>query len=267
MPDSSASIGIVGSGDLGGAIAKALLNRGFVAPQRLWIANRSGRRGDFEAWPGVTVTTKRQDLVAACDLVFLAVPPDQARGLGIDASGKLVVSVMAGVTLEGLAEATGAQRIVRAMSSPAARLSLAYSPWIAAESVTAADKALVRALFEACGETDEVFDEGQIDVFTAITGPVPGFVAFFAEAMADYARRNGVEARVADRAIRQLFYASGKILKEAKEAPGDQVQAMIDYDGTTAAGLTAMRESELSELIHAGLDAARDKARTIAGEE
>jgi pyrroline-5-carboxylate reductase len=258
------TIGIIGSGDLGGAIATALLESGFVTPEWLWIGNRSGRRAGFEAWPGVTVTTDRQALADACDLVLLAVPPDQMRELGVDASGKLVVSVMAGVTLEDIAAVTGAARVVRAMSSPAARLRLAYSPWIAASGATTEDKTFVGGLFSACGETDEISEEGQIDVFTAITGPVPGFVAFFAEAMAEYARANGVDPSVADRAVRQLFYASGMILRDADADAAQQVQAMIDYAGTTAAGLTAMRDSEISELIHAGLDAARDKARTIA---
>jgi pyrroline-5-carboxylate reductase len=160
-----------------------------------------------------------------------------------------------------LAELTGAERLVRAMSSPAAGRNLAYSPWFSGPHVTDDDRALLTSLFSACGKTDEVFSEEQIDCFTALTGPVPGFVAFFAECMTTYATAHGIEPRTANRAIHQLFHASGVILAEGPATPADQVQAMIEYAGTTAAGLKAMRGSPLASLVHEGLDAARRKAR------
>ena len=39
---------------------------------------------------------------------------------------------------------------------------------------------------------------------------------------------------------------------------------MIDYAGTTAAGLVAMQELGISDLIAKGLDAAVEKTRSIA---
>lgn len=259
------TIGIVGgSGQLGGAIARGLLRSGCIAPEQMFISNRSGDRSGFGEWPGVTVTTRNQDLADRCKVILLSVPPHLASMLEIDTGDKLVLSVMAGVTIDRIAEATGARRIVRAMSNPAADLGLAYSPWCAAGAVTDNDRRIVSAIFGACGLTDEVPDEEQIDRFTALTGPVPGFVAFFAECMVAYAEKHGVEPTVADRAIRQLFRASGTIMAEDTATPGEHVAAMIAYAGTTAAGLEAMKASPLAMAIEAGLDAAFDKARTIA---
>jgi len=72
----------------------------------------------------VTITDDNQALVDASDLVLLSVPPAMAAGLTIDASGKLVASVMAGVTTETIMALSGADRVVRAMSSPAAEHAL-----------------------------------------------------------------------------------------------------------------------------------------------
>jgi len=252
------TIGIIGgSGMLGRPIANAILRSG--AP--LWVSNRSGKSEGFEGTP--TVTTDNQALVEACDVVLLCVPPAQAGGLNINAQGKLVVSVMAGISLSKIKEITGSQRAVRAMSSPAAQLSLAYSPWCASADVTAQDKAAVTAMFATCGTTDEVTAEAQIELFTAITGPVPGFVAYFADCMSTYATQNGVPAAIADRAIRQLFLGAGTMMANTPETPADQVQEMVDYAGTTAAGLLAMQASPLAEHIHAGLDAAVTKTRSM----
>ena len=258
------SIGIVGgSGALGSAIGHALLRDRFITSERLWISNRSGNASGFEEWPDTRFTTRNQELVDACQIVLLSVPPHLASSLGIEAEDRLVISVMAGVSIERIEQETGARRVVRAMSSPAAELGLAYSPWCASGAVSDEDRDRVRGLFDACGLTDEVSSEDQIDLFTALTGPVPGFVAYYADCMVAYAVKCGIDPAVAERAMRQLFHASGVILGESEASPSEHVHEMIAYAGTTAAGLEAMKASTLAASIEQGLDAAYQKARCI----
>jgi len=260
---SSPTFGLVGNGQLGGAIATALLSTGVVDPARLWIANRSGDRRSFAGVEGIRWTTELAEIAAHCDVILMALPPAAVADVAFAAPDALVVSVMAGIDAARLARITSARRVVRAMSNPAAALSLAYSPWFASSAVTAADRALVRRLFEACGTTDEVSEEGQIDCFTAVTGPVPGFVALFADCMAQYAIGRGVAPAVAERAIRQLFLAAGTMLAASDRPAGDHVEEMIRYAGTTAAGLLDMQASGLADAIAHGLEAARLRATTI----
>jgi pyrroline-5-carboxylate reductase len=67
----------------------------------------------------------------------------------------------------------------------------------------------------------------------------------------------------ADRAMRQLFHASGIVLAKSETSAGEHVREMIAYAGTTAAGLEAMKVSALAASIEQGLDAAFQKARCI----
>ncbi|MBL8894108.1 MAG: NAD(P)-binding domain-containing protein, partial [Rhizobiales bacterium] len=249
---------------LGAAIAHALLKTGTISPERLWIANRSGARPPFSEYPQVNITTDASQLAQACDTILLSVPPALFPEVAIKAHDKLVLSVMAGVTIAHMTKRTGASRLIRAMSSPAAELSLAYTPWCASPGVTHKDRDTARTLFEACGKTAEVANEDQIDYFTALTGPVPGFVAFFADAMIADAIARDVPKAIADRAVRQLFHAAGVVLDSTPKSPADHVEAMIAYAGTTAAGMLALRESPLARAIAQGLDAAYRRAKTIA---
>jgi pyrroline-5-carboxylate reductase len=258
------SIGIVGgSGALGSAIGHALLRDRFITSERLWISNRSGNASGFEEWPDTRFTTRNQELVDACQIVLLSVPPHLASSLGIEAEDRLVISVMAGVSIEQIEKETGARRVVRAMSSPAAEIRLAYSPWFTSVGVSDEDRNEVRGLFGACGQTDEVPSEDQIELFTALTGPVPGFVAYYADCMVTYAVKRGIDPAVADRAMRQLFHASGVIFAESEASPGEHVREMIAYAGTTAAGLEAMKASTLAASIEQGLEAAYQKTQCI----
>lgn len=264
MSLSTHTIGIVGgSGMLGLAISEAILKNRTITAGNFWISNRSGNIDAFEQYPGVMSTIDNQELVDACDLIVLCIPPGKIKSLSIKGENKLFVSVMAGVSIQQLHELTGSARVVRAMSSPAAASSAAYSPWVAAPAVTAKDRDAVNDLFNACGMTDEVDSEDQVELFTAMTGPVPGFVAYFAQCMTDYATERGIPPKIADRATRQLFLAAGQMMSDSIATPAEHVQQMIDYDGTTAAGLDVMRHSSLGESIAAGLDAALEKTRQL----
>jgi pyrroline-5-carboxylate reductase len=260
--ESAQGIGIIGgTGWLGAAIARALLSSNFVDPNALWISNRSGRREGFEAWPDVRFTTDNQELVNACPTVLLSVLPQDFGGVAVDARGHLVISVMAGASVEVIAGHTGAERIVRALPNAAAEIELSYTPWFAAPAVTAEDKEFVQSLFGTCGRANEVPAEDQIDYFSALTGPGPAFVAFYMDAMIQHAVGRGVEPEIAERAIKQLFRGAGTMLAASDLSPARTVQVFIDYAGTTAVGLNAFQTSSLSENIGCGIDAAYRKAK------
>lgn len=262
---SANSIGIVGgSGALGSAIARGLLQNQFIEPGQLWVSNRSGNSPKFDEEPEIHFTTNNQELADNCQVILIAVPPHLASSVNINAENSLIISVMAGVSTQRIKQSTGARRVVRAMSSPAAELGLAYSPWCASVDLTDDDRYLTRSLFEAIGLTDELPNEDQIDHFTAMTGPVPGFVAYYADCMVGYATKHGIDPMIADRAIRQLFGAAGAVLAQSDTSPGEHVREMIAYAGTTAAGLEAMRTSPLAESIEKGLEAAYHRAQQIA---
>ena len=255
------SIGVIGgSGMLGRAIVQALVERSMPPAPNLWVSNQSGAQLGFGA---CTVTTDNQTLVEACDVIVLCVPPAQISTLNIVAHDRLLVSVMAGITIDQIKALTGAHRVVRAMSSPAAAQGLAYSPWAASAEVSDHDRFWVRALFDPCGQTDELPDEHAIDYFTAMTGPVPGFVAYFAACMVDYATAQGISPKIADRSVRQLFLAAGTIMATSAASPQDPVRQMIHYQGTTAAGLNAMIKAGIADGIAKGLDAAVAKCRAM----
>jgi len=258
-------LAIVGTGMLGGAIARRLAETRAGDAADIAVAGRGLPPGRLDGVPGIREADSPRAAIAGADIVILAVPPAEAARLQVDCPGALVVSVMAGVTMDRLARITGAARIVRAMCNPAAAQGLAYTPWVASGFVTGEDRALLRGLFLRLGAEDEVTDEGLIDVFTALTGPVPGLLAEVARGMIAHAEARGVPPAVADRAVRQLFLASGHALAQGGETAADHVAGMLAYAGTTTAALESLRALPLDQALARALDAATERARSIAG--
>lgn len=254
-------VGIVGgSGWLGTAIAKALVGSGTVAVQRLTCSYRSRKP---ENPVDCTWTRDNRDLVERSDVVILCVRPGDWSTIQVDAAGKLVISVMAGVTVEDIRRRAGSTRVARALPNAAAEIGYSYTPYFRASSEPQ-DGDIVSALFRSCGEVDAVASEEHIDYFTAMSGSGAAFPALLADAMMNDAIGRGVASDVARRAAQQVIVGAGRLQEHNGASPAETVQSFVDYAGTTAAGIIAMRENGFDSAISAGLEAAFRKARALS---
>ena len=259
----TAHIGIIGgNGWLGNALASAAVAKGVIDPARLVLSSRSGNRGAV-AIPGATWTVDNADLARRSDVILLSVRPEQYPEVAIDASGKLVISLMAAVPAATIAARTGAERIVRSMPNAAMSIGKSFTPWFATPAVTAEDRHLVQALFECCGEADAVPEEAHIDYCSGLSGSGAAFPGLLAQAMIEQAVARGLPLAFARRAAKGVLVGASQLLAE-HEDPAPVVQAMIDYRGTTAAALQTMIDHGFKTAVAAGLDAAATKAAAMA---
>jgi pyrroline-5-carboxylate reductase len=192
------------------------------------------------------------------------VRPEQFQGVHIAAHGKLVISVMAGVPARAIAERTGADEVVRALPNAAAAIRRSFTPWYATAPVSAENKQLVQALFEACGEAAEVPLEAHIDYCVGMTGSGAAFPALLAQSMIAHAVAQGLPPAFAKRAAKGVVAGASQLLAGENGDPAQIVQAMIDYRGTTAAALQAMMDRGFTGSVAAGLEAAAAKAAAMA---
>lgn len=255
-------LGIIGAtGWLGSALGKGLLQRGIVAPEDLVLLNRSGPRGDYHGHSGVVWATDVVDLVQKSEVIVVSVRPGDWPGLGLRARGKLLISFMAGVDFSRLAGCGG--RIVRAMPNAAAEIGASYSPFWAGPGVTEDDKSLLRQVLSAIGTTDELADERQIDLMTALPGSGAAYPALMALAMVEFMRSQGVGEDVAWRATEAAVCGGARMLMPDIRGAARYLAAYRDYRGTTAAGLEAAEAAGFSASIAAALRAAAEAARQL----
>lgn len=260
-------VGIIGgAGWLGQAIATQALASRVLGQTSLMISSRSPRGKQFSNWPEIAWTSDNQELARRADVVILSVRPDQFLGISLDLSGRLVISVMASVSMATLQARLKTDRIVRAMPNAAAEIGQSYTPWLAGAGVTDGDRAFVRTLMESCGEADEVDTEDQIDYLTGLSGSGPAFPALLASAMLSHARVRGLPPHLANWAVKGVVCAASRLLGDGDFNPEKTVAAFVDYDGTTAAGLREMIRGGFVVSVHAGLDAAEAAAARMAAE-
>jgi pyrroline-5-carboxylate reductase len=252
-------LGIIGAtGWLGSALGRAVLDSRLVATSDLVLLNRSGPWPDYHRRTDVTWASDVTDLVAQTDAVVLSVRPEDYTGLGLHAPGRLVISFMAGVPMAALARTGG--RIVRAMPNAAAARGRSYTPWLAGPGVTGADRALVRAILATFGTEDEIREEAQLDVLTALSGSGAAYPALMAAAMLAQARVRGLPEEVARRAVEAVVCDGADLLRGRIETAPDLLDTYRGYRGTTAAGLDAAEAMGFAKAIQEALEAATIKA-------
>lgn len=252
-------VGIIGgTGWIGGALGRALIETGRIAPQNLVILTRGGKAGSFGGHR-VTWAADMADLVARSDVIVLSVRPQDWRGLGLQASGKLVISVMAGVPLRSLPP-----RTIRALPNAAAELRQSYTPWFAGPECSAEDKALSVSLLSAIGSCDGVDNEDQIDLLTATSGAGPAYSALMARGIVGFLQESGLRADIAQRAAEAMICGSAGLLAGKMHEVDAMVQVFIDYQGTTAAGLTTAQEQGFEVALKRGLGAATARAKAMS---
>jgi len=246
------TIGIIGgAGWLGRALSRFLHERFGLREGQLIRSYRSQKCDDNIPciW-----TQDNAALVAKSDVIVLSVRPQDFPSLTITAPDKLFISLMAGVTMDEIAAKTGARRIARAAMNAAAELAQSYTPFfIRSEDIH--DAATIQSILSSCGQVDKVTSEQQIDYFLALTGTGPAFPSLFAEAMMKHAIGHGIVPAIAMRAVNQLLVGTGALIAKSQVSPMQTVQAFIDYRGSTAAGLVAMREAGIDGVVARGLDA------------
>lgn len=255
------TIGIIGgAGWLGGAIARGLVAAGFANPSDLVLSYRSSRPSFLSA---ATWTSDNQALVDAADVVVLSVRPVDWPLISVHASGKLAVSVMAGVPLETLRRGLGTNRVVRSMPNAAAEVRHSFTPWVAGEGVSDADRRFIAALFATIGPAAEVETEEMLDYFTGFTGSGPAFPALLADAMVRDAVSRGIDADLARRAAIAVVVGAGRLFDANDTQPSEIVREFVAYGGTTCAAIEAMRASSFEAAVQNGLMAARDRCASL----
>lgn len=256
-------VGIIGgNGWLGNAIASSVVVGGTLAGELLVLSGRSDRRGALPV-PGATHLHDNAELAAQSDVVVLSVRPDDFDAVRIDATGKLVISVMAGVNTQRIANKTGATQVVRAIPNAAAAIGRSFTPWYALPAVSADNREIVQTLFDACGEGAEVPQESHIDYCVGMTGSGAAFPALLAEALISHAVSQGLPAEFAARAARSVVADASQLFRNPDQDTALIVKEMIDYRGTTAAALQTMLDHGFKQVVAAGLAAASTKAAAL----
>lgn len=261
-------IAFLGAGRMAGAMVRGVIARG-ITPDHITVKGGSGTSAhNLATETGAALATDNTTLLANAEVFVLACKPQHFSALPAElaelTAGKLVVSVLAGMTNERLCKTfPKARAVVRAMPNTPGSIGAGTTPYAPAVPLALADAALVESVLGALGKTFPV-EESAMDAVIAASGSGPGF---FFEIIESYERSIvalGLDPEKAALLVRETFIGSAKLLEQTKKTPGALRDEVTSPNGTTFAGLTAMRAHGLQGVLDATVAACRDRSRELA---
>ncbi|QIW23510.1 pyrroline-5-carboxylate reductase [Sulfolobus sp. S-194] len=252
-------ISIIGVGKIGYAILKGIksLNVEIIG------TGRSEETLDKIKKEGIEATRDNEYAIKKSDIVILAVKPQHFYSILDKVSkaswdGKKVISVMAGIRISTLTRLTNA-KVYRAMPNINAVIGKATTA-LAEER----DEEVER-IFKTIGNVYWIPEE-LFDVWTAIIGSGPAFVAEIIDAFALGAVACGMPRELAYQAILDMVEGTVYTLRKDKTHPVLLRDQVTTPAGTTIRGLMVMESEGIKSAIIKTIEAAYQRSMAIGKE-
>ncbi|MBN9215645.1 MAG: pyrroline-5-carboxylate reductase [Microbacterium sp. SCN 70-200] len=274
MSQTLPAIAILGAGSMGGAILQGLVRSGRAS--QVTVTNRSAAKAaELADLDGVTSLALEADATAntaaaaSADIVLIGVKPvmvpDLLREIApVLRPGTIVVSLAAGVTIATFESIVGEGiPVVRSMPNTPAVVGKAVTGIAGGSAASAADVALVRALFETCGAVIELAEE-QIDALGTISGSGPAYVFLLIEDLTEAARGKGFSDADARLMAEQTFIGAAALLDATGEDPAELRRRVTSPKGTTERAIAVLQGARLDGVFAEATDAALARSRELA---
>ena len=265
-PLANASLAFIGAGAMGEALIGGLLAGGHVAPGRITATDtRPERLEELRGRFGIETGADNRAAARAADVVVLAVKPqvlpavlaELRESVGRDA---LVVSIVAGATIQTIAAGLAHRAVVRTMPNTPAQVAEGMTVWTATPEVSPAQRAQAQAVTGAFGREIYVAEERFLDMATAVSGSGPAYVFLFIEAFIDAAVRLGWPLPQARELVMQTVRGSILYAEQSAAPPAELRSRVTSPGGTTADAVYQLEKGALRTAVADAVRAAHERS-------
>lgn len=258
-------VAVIGAGKIGEAVANSVAKSEKVSQVIMTKRNpatlahpRSGK---------LTVTSDNRAAAKKADVLLIAVKAGDAKHVLGEISqftaDKVVISLMAAITIDRLEKALPKARVVRSMPNIAAVIGEAITAYSPGTRVTSADEAKVEFILGCFGDYIKV-PEPLLNPITALSGSGPAYIAVVIEAMVSAGLKVGIPRDVSFKLVTKTLTGTADLLSEKKMHPAELRDTVTTPAGTTIAGIYELERGALRTSMMNAVEAATAAAEKVA---
>lgn len=259
-----------GAGSMAEAIIQGWVNKEVFSPANMYIMNKSNtaKLTVLAANYGVQIVTNKKEILSQADCIILAMKPkDVIAGMTELApllnENTVVLSVVAGTSMETIQSILGNRPIARVMPNTSATIGMSASGIAFNEVMSDELKAQFMQMLEAIGVVIEVKEE-ELHAITALSGSGPAYLYYLVEAFEQAGMKYGLERATIRTLAVQTIAGAAEMLKQSNEEPSELRRKVTSPGGTTAAGIKALEDHHFIDAIGACIDEATKRSKELA---
>lgn len=260
---------IIGPGVMGEAIIVGLLRKKGIPPSKITVAGpRLERLEELNERYGVKVNLDNAQAAEEADVVILAVKPQKLTAVmkalhGKIPEGALVISIVAGATLQSLAAGLDHSCVVRAMPNTPAQVGEGMTVWTHTPIISTQQHEFTQQILDALGKEIFVEEESYIDMATAVSGTGPAYVFLFVEALIDAGVHLGLPRRIAEEMVMQTIKGSITFYDQNQAHPARLRNQVTSPAGTSAAAIYYLEKMGFRTAISRAIWAAFTRSQEL----
>ncbi len=260
----------IGCGVMAESIIAGLLRKELVHGEQITASHPRNERREFLANTyNITTYEHNADAVkslqAENSIVVLCVKPQRLKGVlselkGVVKPTQLVISIIAGATIETISAELENNLVVRTMPNTPSQIGQGMTAWTCAEKVSTEQKAQVKLLLSALGKELYVETENQIDMATSLSATGPTYIFMLMEALTDAGVHLGFSREMSKELVQQTMLGSTLFAMESHKHPAELRNMVTSPGGTSAAAIYEMEKGSMRTVLSKAVYAAYKRA-------
>ncbi len=260
---------IIGGGNMGQSFAKSFINNYITDVENFAVLEKDQSKFEALSAIGIKNIFERPDKqIQDADLIVLAVKPQAFQALSKEirpfiSDEQVVLSIMAGISINTIQQALKVEKVIRAMPNIAAQIGKGMSVFTSSDSVTRIELVTVQNLLESTGKNLYVANEDLIDAGTAVSGSGPAYVLYFMEAIMQAGISLGFTKPQSEMLTHQTFKGIVDYFQNSKDDYAGLIDKISSKGGTTEAAIRFMNDQHINEYIQKAVIKAYERAKEL----
>ena len=266
-------IAIIGFGNIANAIITPLLDKKLLHPENIFCVVKSEK--SFENIKknykhNINVyksTSKEAKIVWDCDVKLLAVKPQHLNDISepsnIKSKNNLLISILAGVSLNKLSQKFPNHRCVRVITNIPITVEKGLTGIAWGEKITKDQKQLTNKLFENTSKIYE-FSEDYLDIFLALTSSGPAIVALIIEALSDGGLSGGLPKILSEELVMEMILGTISLIREKNLTTTELKNLVTSPGGTTISALRVLEKKSIRSALIESIVSASNRSKEFS---
>ena len=260
-------IGIIGAGNMGGALIKGL---GFDPKNKIIASDVSKDRLEFlKKNYRIQIANSNIALAEISDIIILAVKPKQIDDVlsqikPVVGSVKLIISVAAGITTKRIEQKIKKEvAVIRAMPNMPALIGKGVSAISGGRFAEQKHIKIALDILSSVGRAIQV-DEDKMDIITAVSGSGPAYFFFLIEILIDITVKHSLDKKTAEEFAVGTAFGAASLAYKTKETPALLRKKVTSKGGTTEAAFRVFENEGLAKIFKKAIKAAIKRSEELS---